>query len=224
MKSTAGQALSSAELTPHGLRHDRTWAIYTVDGGIASGKTTRRFRKIDGLMRWRSAVAEEGLDDAVLTIFSPDGSPYRVDDPAAGDALSQAFGQRLVLRPETTIPHHDESSLHLVTTSSLARLREIVGADVDPRRSRANILLSTDGAGFVEDAWAGSELAIGPEAVLRLGPGMPRCVMVDAAQVDVPAGVRVLTALGRHHDLLLGLQADVLRPGTIAVGDLARLC
>ena len=223
VKSTAGEELSSAEITRRGVRHDRQWAIYTVDGGIASGKTTRRFRKIDGLMRWQSAIAEDGLLDAVPTISSPDGTVYRADDPAAADALSQAFGQPLALRPESTIAHHDESALHLVTTSSLARLQEIVDAAVDPRRLRANILLSTDGAGFVEDAWIGSELAIGAEVVLRLGPGMPRCVMVDAAQADVPAGIRVLKLLGDHHDLVLGLQAHVVRPGTITVGDVARL-
>jgi len=49
VKSTGGQALTSAVLGDRGLRHDREWAVDTSDGGIASGKTTRRFRKVEGL-------------------------------------------------------------------------------------------------------------------------------------------------------------------------------
>jgi len=33
----------------------------------------------------------------------------------------------------------------------------------------------------------------------------------------------MLKALGRHHDLLLGLQATVVHTGTITVGDQAQL-
>lgn len=32
-----------------GLEGHRTWAVHTADGGIGSGKTTRRFRRVDGL-------------------------------------------------------------------------------------------------------------------------------------------------------------------------------
>ncbi|MBT2587161.1 MOSC N-terminal beta barrel domain-containing protein [Arthrobacter sp. ISL-95] len=48
VKSTSGQTLSYANVTEGGLEHDRKWAIYTEDGGIASGKRTRRFRPVPG--------------------------------------------------------------------------------------------------------------------------------------------------------------------------------
>lgn len=91
------------------------------------------------------------------------------------------------------------------------------------RRLRANIVLDTEGSGFLEDAWLGGELALGPDVVLRLGPGMPRCVMVDQPQADVPAGPPMLRTLGRVHGVLLGLQAHVLQTGAISLGDTARL-
>ncbi|MDN5855555.1 MAG: hypothetical protein L0I76_27230 [Pseudonocardia sp.] len=48
--------------------------------------------------------------------------------------------------------------------------------------------------------------------------------MVDQAQADVPAGpLSALKVLGRTHDMVLGLQADVIRTGTISIGDTARL-
>ena len=168
VKSTAGEALSSAAVGYRGLLHDREWAVYTADGGIASGKNTRRFRKVEGLMSWRSTVADaDSLAGELPALHSPDGGTYRVDEPAAAEALSRAFGRSLTLRRETTIRHHDECGVHLVTTSSIRRVEQLVGGRVDARRLRANIVLNTEGFGFVEDAWTDGELTLGSEVVLR---------------------------------------------------------
>lgn len=212
VKSTSGEELAQATVDGRGLVHDRRWGAYTADGGIASGKTTRRFRKVDGLLAWRSCAVDD-----VPELHAPDDQKFRVDDPAASAALSRAFGQPLKLRQETGIRHHDESGVHVVTTSSIRHVEHLVGGRLEPRRLRANIVLETDATGFVEDDWIGAELAIGPEVVLRLGTGMPRCVMIDQPRGEVP----VLRALGRAHDLALGLKADVVRPGVICVGDAA---
>lgn len=223
VKSTAGQALDVAEVDSRGLVCDRKWAVYTADGGIVSGKTTRRFRKVDGLMNWRSTAHAGPGDGRPLWLHDPDGGNYRVGDPTADAALTAAFGQPLALRPETTVRHHDDCGVHLVTTSSLRSAEQLAGSIVDARRLRPNILLVTNGVDFLEDGWDHAELALGPEVVLRVGPGMPRCVMVDQPQHDVPAGSPVLQALGREHDLLLGVQAEVVTTGTIRTGDEARL-
>lgn len=221
VKSTAGQALDTADVTPDGLRHDRRWAAYTDDGGISSGKRTRRFRPVIGLMQWHSRV-EDG--DDVPSLVSPEGLRYRVDDPAASEALSTAFGQRLRLRPETTVQHHDESPLHLLTTSSLAALEGAVAAAVDERRFRANIVIDTGAEPlFLEDGWTGADLVVGAEVILHLGPGMSRCVMVDQAQAGIAAHPHVLRTLGACHDVQLGLQASARRTGTVRVGDVVSL-
>lgn len=219
VKSTAGQALSVAAVSKRGLDGDREWAAYTPDGGMASGKTSQRFRKVDGLLGWRSTL---GTSDGPPELHSPDGASYPVDDPAASEALVRAFGQPLELR-YAPMRAHDECGVHLVTTSALRRVQELVAGPLDARRLRANIVLDTEGEGFVEDDWIGADLAIGPRVVLRLGVGMPRCRMVDLPQAGVAADAPMLQALGRHHDVALGLQADVMRTGTISVGDQARL-
>lgn len=221
VKSTAGQLLQAAAVTEAGLRHDRRWAAYTDDGGIASGKRTRRFRPVIGLMGWTSSV-EDGSDVPVLV--SPGGIPYRVDDPAASEALTAAFDQRLTLRPETTIQHHDESPLHLLTTASLAAVGGLVGAAVDERRFRANIIIDTGlEPVFLEDTWSGADLVVGGEVVLQLGAGMPRCVMVDQAQAGVTAEPKTLKSLGAHNSMVLGLQARARCLGTLRVGDVVTL-
>jgi len=225
VKSTSGEELGSAVVGRRGLQHDREWALYTSDGGIGSGKTTRRFRKLEGLMHWRSTVAPDAADgrERVPVLHSPAGASYRVDDPEAASALSRAFGRSVTLRRETDVPHHDECAVHLVTTSSLRHLEDVVGGPVDARRLRANVLIRTHGTGFVEDSWTGAELALGPEVVLRLGDGMPRCVVIDRSQADVPAGPPLLRPLGETHELVLGVQAQVVRAGLVSVGDEAVL-
>jgi uncharacterized protein YcbX len=168
-------------------------------------------------MGWGSSAE---VDDDVPVLVSPEGVEYRVDDPAASEALTAAFGQRLTLRPETTIQHHDESPLHLLTTSSLAAVEGLVGAAVDHRRFRANIIVDTGfEPGFLEDDWTGAELAVGSEVVLHVGPGMPRCVMVDQPQDGVTADPQTLRSLGAHHAMELGLQARAGCIGTLRVGD-----
>lgn len=221
VKSTAGQGLDTATVTERGLLHDRRWAVYTADDGIASGKRTRRFRPVPGLMEWTSVI-EDGC--TVPVVVSPDGARHRVDDPAASQALSAAFDQELTLRPESTIQHHDETPLHVVTTSSLAALGQLSGALVDERRFRANIVLDTGNRpAFVEDEWVGSELMVGGGTVLRLGAGMPRCAMVDQPQAGVLAEPKTLKILGAHHQMELGLQAHTVQTGTVKVGDVVTL-
>jgi uncharacterized protein len=214
VKSTAGERLDTAELDERGLVLDRTWAVRTADGGIGSGKTSRRFRRLDGLLGWRSGVGDGGV-----WLAAPEGPAVAVDDPQAEAALSRAYGRPLVLRPEAEVPHHDDCGVHLVTTSSLRRAGSLTGGPVDPRRLRPNLVLDTADEGFVEDGWVGAELALGEQVVLRLGEPMPRCVMVDADHRDVATGPRLLKTLGRAHGTFLGLMAEVRRPGTVRVGD-----
>ena len=218
VKSLRGESLDGVRVERAGLDGDRTWAAYTADGGIGSGKTTRRFRRIDGLLD-HSAVLDGG-PAPVITLGS--GSRYRCGDPGTDAALSAALGRSVTLRAQTDVQHHDESPVHVVTTASLRHLEVILGGAVDVRRLRPNVVLAVEGEGFVEDSWSGRDLRLG-DVVLSLGPGMPRCVMVDAAQPGVPMSPRLLTALGRIEHLCVGLQASVRSGGVVRVGDRAVL-
>ena len=218
VKSTAGETLHVAEVDGRGLAHDRTWALYTDDGRLGSGKTSRRFRKVDGLLGWRSSVPAEPEGDRPW-LQAPNGERHRAGDPATDAALTAAFGQPLALRAEASASHHDDCGVHLVTSSSLRRAGALTGADVDARRLRPNLVLETDGDGFLEDGWEGFELALGPDVVLRVGPGMPRCAMIDQDHRDVGPAAPLLRTLGREHDLLLGAKAEVVTGGTLRLGD-----
>jgi uncharacterized protein YcbX len=216
VKSMAGEELAEVEVVGRGLVGDRVWAVRTEDGGIGSGKTTRRFRRVDGLLEWRAV-----LDGGVPVIQPPTGERCSVDD--AGPRLTEAMGRPLAIRPEGDVPHHDESPVHLLTTASLRSLGQLLGSHVDVARFRPNVVLEVDRPGFPEDDWTGRELALGDEVVLRLGPGMPRCAMVGLPQGDLGKNKTILRTLAQWRDLVLGLQASVANGGTVRVGDRALL-
>ncbi|MBN6054267.1 hypothetical protein JYK22_20160, partial [Nonomuraea sp. RK-328] len=79
-------------------------------GGIGSGKTTRRFRRIDGQLTLRARLDETAAatsgDGEVPLMTLPDGREYRADDPAAGQTLSTLLGRPLRLRRQSSVRHH----------------------------------------------------------------------------------------------------------------------
>jgi uncharacterized protein YcbX len=219
VKSLQGEELRETQVGIRGLRGDRAWAVYTPDGGIGSGKTTRRFRRVDGLLEHRSRLDSGPVP--LVTLSS--GATHRADDPRAGTALGTApDGGHLELRPESDVAHHDESPVHLVTTATLRALARLLGGPVDARRLRPNLVLGVPGEGFTEEDWTGRELHVG-DVVLALGPGMPRCRMVDLPQPEVDTGAALLAPLGRAHGPTAGLQAGVRSGGVLRVGDAAYL-
>lgn len=220
VKSLVGEVLTSADVDDRGVAGDRLWSVTDPDGKFGSGKSTRRFRRMPGLMELSASY--DG--DLVPVIVFPDGRRLSGDDPAVHDALSDHVGRPVQLRPEGEVTHFDEGPLHLVTTASMAALAREHGADVSPARMRSNLLIDVPGAdGFVEDGWIGRRLAIGPELVVSIREPMVRCVMVDHPQIDLPPAPGVLDTIGRANGAALGVVVDVVTPGVVTLHDRVEL-
>jgi hypothetical protein len=153
------------------------------DGEFGSSKSTRRFRKLDGLLQLTASY-----DRHLKPIIGfPDGRRVPGDDPSVHQTLSAHVGRPVQLLPEGAVSHFDEGPLHLVTTASLAALAGHHGAPVSTARLRSNLLVDVGTAtGSVEDGWTGQTLAIGADLVIRIREPMPRCVMVDLARHELP--------------------------------------
>jgi uncharacterized protein YcbX len=218
VKSMRGERLARAEVESRGFVGDRRWAVYTSDGGLGSGKSGRRFRRVEGLLEYRAS-----LRGPVPLIEAPDGRRFLADEPAADGLLSAALRQPLRLGREGGVRHHDDSGLHLVTTAGVRALAQLLDDAVDVARFRANLVLEVPGTGFVEDGWMGRELRLGEDVVIRLGDGMPRCAMVDMAQGPLDRDGRILKILAQERQLMLGLKAEVVRAGLVRQGDPAFL-
>lgn len=232
VKSMRGEHCDRLWLDQRGVIGDRLYAVRDEAGKFGSGKTTRRFRRIDGLLRFRAVYDRDSNDDPPLLTF-PDGTTQRGDDPAIDAALSSWLGLPVTLSREAAISHFDAGPLHLLTTASLCTLRTLgasfltgtedrAEAVLDGRRFRPNILIESEADGFPEEAWQGQELAVGADVRLRVVERTERCVMVNLAQDDLPADARILRAVARVNAACLGVYAEVLRPGVIGTGDTIR--
>ena len=87
----------------------------------------------------------------------------------------------------------------------------------DVRRLRPNIVVSGV-EGLAERTWEGAELCIG-RAVVRIDSLRPRCPMTTVDPDTQERDPEVLRDIARRFGGRLALNAEVSRPGRIAVGD-----
>lgn len=229
VKSMLGERVERIWLDQRGAVGDRLYAVRDEAGKFGSGKTTRRFQRIDGLFRFRSSY-----DGDMPLITFPDGLTLRGDEPEIHAALSAQLGLPVTLACEADVSHFDDGPLHLLTTDSLRALRSLgashlAGADgqakatLDHRRFRPNIFIESQAGGFAEETWLGRDIAVGPSVQLRVVKRADRCVMVTMAQADLTDDPRILRAVAHANDACLGVFAEPLVPGSISVGDSIRL-
>jgi uncharacterized protein len=213
VKSMGGESLDLVVVDPRGLAGDRWYAVTDRDDKLASGKDSRRFRRRDAVFDWSAATTADGV------VVSGPGGSWPAGSPSLDRALTEAMGDvvRLQAEADAAVQHQDGSQVSIVGTASLAWCREHLGVDADPRRLRVNVLVET-AEPFVEETWVGSEVSLA-SVRFRLVERIQRCRMVDLAQDGVPTTERFLKALGGDRELCLGVYADVVEPGEIAVGD-----
>lgn len=211
VKSLLGERRDALSIEPRGVVGDRLFAVRNEQGKFGSGKSTRRFRQMDGLFALRATY--EG--DIPLVTF-PDGGVLAGNDPTLTTRLSAHVGCPVTLAREADIPHHDEGAIHLVTTAAL----RAIGLEPDEAlRFRPNLVIDTAGSGMVEESWIGHEIACGEQVRLRVIGRAIRCVMIGMAQEAAPADPLLLRRLGEINDAYLGVYAEVIVPGTVGLGD-----
>jgi uncharacterized protein len=214
VKSLVGEQLRAVAVDRRGIVGDRRWAVTDPDGKLGSGKSTRRFRRMDGLLELAAVLVDE-----VPVVTFPDGRRFEGPSDALDAALSSHVGRPVRLRAEGRVSHLDEGPLHLLTTASLAELAHHHGAPIPVARMRPSVVLDLSAErGFVEDGWVGRRLALGDEVVVAVTGLMPRCVMVDAGQRGLPPDAGVLRTLGAVNDACLGVVAEVLTTGSLRRG------
>lgn len=221
VKSCAGEQPATLQVEERGVVGDRLWAIADPDGKLGSGKSSRRFRRMDGLQRLRSRY-----DGEWPVVTFPDGTEVRADDDRIHALLTAYVGRPVTLRREDRISHFDEGPLHLVSTATLAAIGE-PEQEVDARRLRPNLVLDLGSGSPDEDPneedWAGRRVSLGDEVLIEILYAMPRCVMLDHEQAELPGADGLLRTVTERRDGNAGVVAAVLRVGTVRIGDDVRL-
>ncbi|MEU3190935.1 MOSC N-terminal beta barrel domain-containing protein [Streptomyces sp. NPDC006992] len=220
IKSTGGERLHRVDVDARGLLGDRLFAVRDAEGKFGSGKNTRRFRRMPGLLQLRSRYVD-GVGRPEL--LDPHG--MAVEDPTA--YIRRYLGREDVeVAPEGAVSHFDQLPVSVLTTATLDWVREAVpGVPVDERRFRPNLLVRTppDTPPFVEDEWFGNTARIGTVTCVEFVRSSRRCVMTNEAQQDLPHSSSVLRAVADAHEARLDALASVAAPGPVQVGDTVAL-
>jgi uncharacterized protein YcbX len=230
VKSLGGQRVAASLVNERGLLGDRLWAVRDEDGKLGSGKDSRRFRRMEGLLgvtaRYDAEPRAAQIEPPV--VIGPDGTEHPVDSGAADQLLRGITGKAQVkVCRESDVSHFDEVAISLIGTATLDWMRgELPYVEIDPRRFRVNLVIGTSEP-FIEETWLGRDVTIGAgedAAHAVFDRVLQRCVMVGMAQPGLSESGEVLRRLGRRsdHPVCLALGGSIARPGVIRAGELAR--
>jgi uncharacterized protein len=225
------------ELEEHGVLDDRRYTLL-ADGRIFDGT------KFGPLVQVRAELEQ---DPERLTLTFPTGEvvtgevalgePFHqviydrrfTARPVIGpwaDALSAHAGRALqLIRSERLPGERDRNPVSILSEASVEELarRGNDGRPLDARRFR--MLIGVAGARpHQEDEWIGGEVRIG-QAVVRVMRPDPRCVITtqdpDTGRRDFPTlhAIKEYRGMRDGRKIDFGVYADVVTPGSVAVGD-----
>ncbi|TFV60091.1 MOSC domain-containing protein [Mycobacterium sp. PS03-16] len=143
----------------------------------------------------------------------PDVSMFRMADLAMFARYSTPPGAFVDLAP-----------VHVMSRASLTTIGAEIGADVDVRRFRPNILLALDdsGDGLPESHWTGGRLSVGG-AVLEVTMPTIRCVVPSRSQPGLEVDRRITRAVAGRAQRCLGVYCWVAADGAVTTGDAVEL-
>lgn len=71
VKSMSGEERNHLDVDARGCVGDRVWSVRTADGKIGSGKNTRRFAAVPGLLELRAEERNEACLGVIATVETP---------------------------------------------------------------------------------------------------------------------------------------------------------
>lgn len=252
IKSCAGTSVRSAEVTPRGLGHDRSFVLVDPDGKFRSQRDVPRL-----------ALARPDLstvDDGILGVSGPDVAELRVpivpdgvrrpvriwgdtvpgvdQGDAAADWFSALAGApcRLMRLPDdharmvderfavAEVSFADGFPLLLTSTASLADLNARMACPLPMDRFRPSLVIAGWDEPWVEDTI--TRLAIG-DALFDLVKPCGRCVVTTTDQATAERGrepLRTLATFRRgEFGVHFGQNAVPVGAATVRVGDEVRI-
>mgnify|MGYP000864442856 CR=1 FL=1 len=199
VKTLAGEAIRSARVETSGITGDRIVHVRGPEGV----RTSRRHYRLLGL---QASLPSDGVPRI-------NGHPW--DSAEALELVKTAAGDDAWLEAYDGVERFDVLPLLVATDGAVGEF----GRDI--RRLRPNILIGGV-AGMEEVTWPGGELHIG-DAIIGIDSRRGRCPMTTVDPDTLVRDPEVLRDIGRRFAGQIALNAEVLRPGLVTVGDEVRL-
>ncbi len=238
VKGTRLRKVSQIELDESGARGNRSFYVIDERDRMINGKQSGELQAV---------IADYTASERELTLTFPDGtvvggqiehgeslSTRFFSRPAQaklvlgrwGQALSAHIGQPVrIVETLGGVDRGRHGAASLISRASLGRLAQEAGVEaLDARRFR--MLIEIDGVdAHAEDRWVGSRVGVG-DAILAVHGHVGRCLVTsrdpDSGEIDLPT-LDLLRdyrqGLETSEPLPFGIYAEVVRPGSVRVGD-----
>jgi uncharacterized protein YcbX len=200
VKSMAGETLKATELAADGIPGDRAIQVRNAAGRIMTSRTRP--------LLLRHYATLNAIGDVLV-----DGRPW-TDESVTQDVIAAA-GPGTHLVESISEDRFDILPLLVATDGMLA------AAGYDSRRFRPNLIVSGV-PGLTEREWEGARLRIG-SAIVGLENLRDRCIMTTFDPDTGKQDTGVLRRIQKEFAGKLGLNAYVVKPGRIAIGDTVEL-
>jgi uncharacterized protein YcbX len=257
VKSMLGEELNSSYITERGLVGDRVYAVIDRQTSkVASAKNPRKWGKLFDFRSLFIDQPQVVENIPPVRITLPDGSNISSDQNDIDSSLSKVFDREVSLIKASSFekPSYEEywpdidglaqrkkvtdeampsktffdiAVIHLLTTSTINRLRELYPEGrFEVRRFRPNIVIDSESGeknDFIENSWVGKKITIGEDIVITVTGPCTRCVMISLPQGDLPQDLGILRTVARYNQVNVGVYASVHHGGTIHRGDPIRL-
>jgi uncharacterized protein YcbX len=257
VKSMLGEELNSSYITERGLVGDRVYAVIDKQTSkVASAKNPRKWGKLFDFRSLFIDQPQVVENIPPVHITLPDGSNISSDQDDIDSSLSKVFDREVSLIKASSFekPSYEEywpdidglaqrkkvtdeampsktffdiAVIHLLTTSTINRLRELYPEGrFEVRRFRPNIVIDSESGeknDFIENSWVGKKITIGEDIVITVTGPCTRCVMISLPQGDLPQDLGILRTVARYNQVNVGVYASVHHGGTIHRGDPIRL-
>jgi uncharacterized protein len=257
VKSMLGEELNSSYITERGLVGDRVYAVIDKQTSkVASAKNPRKWGKLFDFRSLFIDQPQVVENIPPVRITLPDGSNISSDQDDIDSSLSKVFDREVSLIKASSFekPSYEEywpdidglaqrkkvtdeampsktffdiAVIHLLTTSTINRLRELYPEGrFEVRRFRPNIVIDSESGeknDFIENSWVGKKITIGEDIVITVTGPCTRCVMISLPQGDLPQDLGILRTVARYNQVNVGVYASVHHGGTIHRGDPIRL-
>jgi uncharacterized protein YcbX len=255
VKSMLGEELNSSFVTERGLIGDRTYAIVDKKTGkVASAKNPTKWGKLFDFRSVFIDQPQVVENIPPVRVTFPDGTHILSDQDNIDNNLSNVLRQDVrLMKASLEKPIYEEywpdidglaqrekvtdeampsqtffdiAVIHLLTTSSINRMRELYPEGrFEVRRFRPNVVIeSTAGEkDFIENTWIGKKVTIGEDVVLKITGPCTRCVMTTLPQGDLPRDLGILRTTARYNQVHAGVYASVHKGGSIRRGHLVRI-